>query len=349
MESYDELIKYRHELDLFVQSCGSVYIWGTGNGLDNVVRVMRDIGCEIKGLLCSQGYKSFEYIDDIKVYQYPGDIVLSDTDGIVMASMEMYWNEITDCLRSNGYKGQIFYNLAKRRNHLFVDRSVYVPNYLNETAEGTFFQNMGVLKTIGERTHARKSCEMLSKYEFVFNRYRNEYMNVLELGVDLGGSVKMLKEYFINATVTGVDIDEKCKKYEEERLNIYVMNVGDVKELAKLRNLKPKIIIDDASHLWSHQIKALLVLWESLSSGGIYIVEDIHTSFRAIRDWGYGDASLSTYEFLLAIEKIVASGELLDISRELYPIGKLVGEIERIGSQVDMMCFIRESCILIKK
>ena len=298
--------------------------------------------------MCSKGYKSSEFINEIKVYEYPDEVILSNTDGIIMASMEKYWNEITDCLRSNGFSGRIFYNLSRRCRHGFVDDSVYVPNNKKRNAE-SFFADMRALEEIGQKTHARKSGEMLSKYEYFFRRYRNEYINIVELGVDLGGSVKMLKEYFLNATVTGVDIDEKCMNYEEERLKVQIMDVGDDRELVKLRSLAPKIIIDDASHFWSHQIKALLVLWESLSSGGVYVIEDIHTSFRAIRDWGYGDASLSTYDFLLAIERVTASGELLDISRSMYPIGKLAEEIHKIGSQVDMICFIRESCILVKK
>ncbi|WP_027407438.1 hypothetical protein [Anaerovibrio sp. RM50] len=345
MGKYDVLISNKNELDSFVEACDAVFIWGNGNGFDNVARIMEELGYDVKGVLCSKGYKSSEYIQGIKVYEFPDEVFLSASDGIIMSSMEMYWNDITDCLRSNGFKGRIFYKLARRCSHRFIDESVYVPRSM----KSTFFSNMASLKTIGGKKLARKPDDMLAKYEFFFDKYRYEYINVLELGVDLGGSVKMLEEYFVNANVTGVDINKECKKNETERIKIKILNVGDEKELAKLCGLKPQIIIDDASHFWSHQLKALLVLWETLNNGGIYIIEDIHTSFRAIKDWGYGDASVSTYDFLLAIQKVVVSGEVLDISRELYPIGCLEKYIYKISNDIDMISFIRESCILIKK
>lgn len=345
MGKYDVLIKNKNELITFIETCDSVFVWGTGNGLADVIQTMGDIGCKVEGLLCSKGYKSREYIQGIKVYEFPDEVVLSNRDGIIMSSMEMYWNDITDCLRSNGFTGRIFYKLARRCSHRFVDESVYILQSMN----GKYFSDKVSLKEIGEKNLARKSGDMLAKYEFFFDKYRKEHINVLELGVDLGGSVRMLEEYFVNANVIGVDINKKCKKNETERINIKILNVGDEEELAKLKGLVPQIIIDDASHFWSHQLKALLVLWETLNRGGVYIIEDIHTSFRAIMDWGYGNASVSTYDFLLAVQKVVASGEMLDTAQELYPIGCLEKYIHKISSEIDMISFIRESCILIKK
>ena len=56
MGKYDVLIRGNYELGLFVKSCESLYIWGTGSGLNNVLRVIKDMGgkskvcCAVKGI-----------------------------------------------------------------------------------------------------------------------------------------------------------------------------------------------------------------------------------------------------------------------------------------------------------
>jgi hypothetical protein len=53
------------------------------------------------------------------------------------------------------------------------------------------------------------------------------------------------------------------------------------------------LIVDDGSHLTSHQIKSLELLRPKLKPGGIYILEDIHTSFMS----EYMDGPVSAYVY----------------------------------------------------
>ena len=48
------------------------------------------------------------------------------------------------------------------------------------------------------------------------------------------------------------------------------------------------MIIDDGSHLPSHQLLSLETLWPSLAPGGLYIVEDVETSYWAQHATLYG-------------------------------------------------------------
>ena len=48
------------------------------------------------------------------------------------------------------------------------------------------------------------------------------------------------------------------------------------------------VIIDDGSHLPSHQLLSLETLWPSLAPGGLYIVEDVETSYWAQHAQLYG-------------------------------------------------------------
>ena len=48
------------------------------------------------------------------------------------------------------------------------------------------------------------------------------------------------------------------------------------------------MIIDDGSHLPSHQLLSLETLWPALAPGGLYIVEDVETSYWAQHATLYG-------------------------------------------------------------
>ena len=64
----------------------------------------------------------------------------------------------------------------------------------------------------------------------------------------------MWEKYFSNAMIYCVDINPQCAQYETERIKPIIMDLGIESEVLKLRNVKPEIIIDDASHFWNHQI-----------------------------------------------------------------------------------------------
>ncbi len=39
--------------------------------------------------------------------------------------------------------------------------------------------------------------------------------------------------------------------------------------------------IDDGSHIWCHQILAFERLWPAIKRGGLYVIEDVLTSYDA--------------------------------------------------------------------
>ena len=112
------------------------------------------------------------------------------------------------------------------------------------------------------------------------NSYREKALKVLEIGVQTDKSVKMWKEYFPNAIIYGLDIDPKCKKFEEERIEIIIGDQNNVKCLEKIPS-DIDVIIDDGSHVESHVITSLNYLYKNkLKIGGIYLIEDMMLSER---------------------------------------------------------------------
>ena len=124
-------------------------------------------------------------------------------------------------------------------------------------------------------------------YERYFAKYRNTDVTFLEIGIYNGGSLQMWKHYFgPKAKIFGVDINPECKKLEEDQIKIYVGDQADKSFLKQLTEKipRPDIVLDDGGHFMNQQINTFEVLYPFVAPDGIYMCEDMHTSY-----WGnYG-------------------------------------------------------------
>ena len=105
----------------------------------------------------------------------------------------------------------------------------------------------------------------------------------MEIGVENGESLRMFSNYFNNAKIIGLDIIEK--KYNIKDTEIFCGNQTDKKILFEIiRKYKSlDIIIDDGSHQNSDIKKSFSYLFPKLKLGGLYIIEDLQTSY--ISNW----------------------------------------------------------------
>lgn len=95
---------------------------------------------------------------------------------------------------------------------------------------------------------------------------------------------------------------------------------------------------------------ALCVPLPAVTSGGLYILEDLATSFELFKGVGWHeDANISPYDFLTAISEVVTSNEHFRKEKGLYVQVNLSEEIEELAGMIEMISFIRGSCIIIKK
>lgn len=208
-----------------------------------------------------------------------------------------------------------------------------------------YFAKYKLLGELGDRCGTDKgACEhnYLEKYEFFLQNFRHSSFRLLELGVFGGASLRMWREYFPFAEITGVDIREEFKIFSSDRINIIIADLAKEDELNKLHDIHPQLIIDDASHIWSHQIKALFNLWGCLPHGGVYIIEDMETSVNKDIFPGYNDFPIDTYEVCSRIAKVSAGKEPCDdsICHE---------NINAIGMETELISIMHGSCILIKR
>lgn len=116
-------------------------------------------------------------------------------------------------------------------------------------------------------------------YEKYFTKI-TDCKNVLEIGVYMGDSLRLLSDYFPDAIIHGVDINP-INGIDTDKIKTYVANQADSMQLesvaVKIDN-QFDVIIDDGSHIMRHQQLTFGCLFKHLKSGGHYIIEDLHTS-----------------------------------------------------------------------
>ena len=128
---------------------------------------------------------------------------------------------------------------------------------------------------------ADRDADYCDAYEKHFSGLRESTARLLEIGVKDGASLRMWKEYFPNAEIWGLDVDKKCMRYQENRIRIIIGNQGDKWFLGQISSgsVKDDIIIDDGSHKVSDQWLSFRYLFKTLRPGGLYVIEDLHTSY----------------------------------------------------------------------
>ena len=120
-------------------------------------------------------------------------------------------------------------------------------------------------------------------YERHFASFRGKPVRILEFGVFHGGSLQMWKHYFgPQAHIIGVDINPRCAELAEPGIDIVLGDQEDRQFHAKLREKYGEfdIVIDDGGHSMAQQIVTFEEIYPVIKPGGIYLAEDLHTSYN---------------------------------------------------------------------
>jgi hypothetical protein len=187
---------------------------------------------------------------------------------------------------------------------------------------------------------------------------RFAHINFLEIGLGCGmhygpgKSLPVWKEFMPNAKISILEFNEECaRKFEK---NVTHLFVGDQSDLSLLKKIGEKagmfdVIVDDGGHSRKQQINSLIGLWPFIrNNGGIYIIEDIYTSFVSHFNDNNKQSTIDVIFELIVIlnnpllggfgpphilpSNFVISKHALDISKDLWSIN----------------CF-EKACALIKK
>lgn len=116
-------------------------------------------------------------------------------------------------------------------------------------------------------------------YETYLARFRDKEVCLLEIGIAYGGSLQMWKNYLgEKAKIYGFDANNILV---EPQIECFIGRQDDINSLRELKTKIPKldVIIDDCSHISSFQKITFNELFWHLNDGGIYLCEDVFTSY----------------------------------------------------------------------
>lgn len=151
-----------------------------------------------------------------------------------------------------------------------------------------------------------------------FGELKDKELNILEIGILGGASAMMWKDFFTNSQIYCCDVVQnyiQILEWEDRIRPFYMdqsnresikLSMGKLVDFKTMKAPQFDIIVDDGSHQIVHQQITLGMLFPYLKSGGIYVLEDLHTSLNP----DYLDESKSyEYSTLNTFKMYEANGE----------------------------------------
>jgi cephalosporin hydroxylase len=140
------------------------------------------------------------------------------------------------------------------------------------------------LAAIHARSHGKLSDKWdlyLEVYNQLFSEYRDRPIDLLEIGVQNGGSLETWAEFFSNAgRLIGCDINKECASltFNDPRIHIIIGDATDSVTVQEIEAITDRvdIVIEDGSHESRDIVRSFVEFFPRIRPGGIYIAEDLH-------------------------------------------------------------------------
>ena len=136
-------------------------------------------------------------------------------------------------------------------------------------------------------------------YFEIYQRHLSKFVGrnpqVVEIGIYSGGSLGLWRHYFgPGCHVSGIDIQEECKSYQDSDTSIYIGDQADRGFWKRFRDESPAVdvLIDDGGHSPEQQRVTLEEMLPYLRPGGVYLCEDVHGVNNAFAAYAHKLADL---------------------------------------------------------
>lgn len=180
------------------------------------------------------------------------------------------------------------FNISQYAWRLLASR--FVKTVVSPVLSKIYHENS--LTTLANRYGVDKGTRKFFAYEGARHHYTNVYqayfqpirlhrLNILEIGIGSGASLNMWLKYFPHAHVYAIDIDD-FSHLNNSRLTCLRADQSNRQQLAASINAIGEgldIIIDDGGHYMRQQQISFGFLFKYLNPGGLYFIEDLHTSY----------------------------------------------------------------------
>jgi hypothetical protein len=125
-----------------------------------------------------------------------------------------------------------------------------------------------------DKEHSHRYCTGFYDKEFL--KYKEKQIIITEIGIAKGGSLALWHEYFDGAFILGIDNREQGAKENTKHLsNVHIIYAQAYSEEFVLSLPMSDIIIEDGSHHFEDQTRAIQLYLQKLKPGGVFIIEDI--------------------------------------------------------------------------
>jgi hypothetical protein len=163
----------------------------------------------------------------------------------------------------------------------------------NESSSYKLFTKFSSDSEAMSRLYARRTTGKVSTkwssyfhiYDFWLAGLRGDSLNILEIGVQNGGSLELLSQYFRNAnSIVGVDINPLVNTllFDDPRIKVLFGAAREERTFNELCAATPDgydLIIDDGSHHSLDTVMNFVMYFPRLKAGGLYLVEDMHCAY----------------------------------------------------------------------
>jgi len=184
-------------------------------------------------------------------------------------------------------------------------------------------------------------------YPLFIEQYYGSEGAMLEIGIQSEKSLKMCLELFPNAFIFGVDIGHGDKK--GDRYHIIKADQSKQTELDRLKEIIASrsvfFINDDGSHIPEHQLLTFNTLFPVLEENGVYIIEDVETSYWT-KEGLYGYKTRYGYKHNDSILEIFK--DVVDTVNQEFA-GKRKNRVTVDHDSIGSITFSRNCIIIVKK
>ena len=197
----------------------------------------------------------------------------------------------------------------------------------------------------------------LDFYWQLFEPLQGSSFDLLEIGVQNGGSLEIWGKFFKNVTnIIGFDNDPKCAKlkFDDSRIKVFIGDAStkETRDIIKRETSDLGVVIDDGSHTSSDIIRTFLLLFPLVKPGGIYVIEDLHASYWESWQGGLSSPS-SSMQFLKLLADVVnfdhwgIDAKRGDIFSSMSTTSHLIEE--SLLSEISSVTFTDSLCVVRKK
>ena len=174
------------------------------------------------------------------------------------------------------------------------------------TGDDQSLDTLGILEGNLDKTSMYR--DYLRHYQRHFADIRDDPIQLLEIGIAGGTSLKTWARYFPNASITGVDTDESCRGITGDRIKTEIGSQTDFEFLAALVTKHTfNVIIDDGSHRAADMILTFDRLFPFLAPGGLYVIEDVYLHYGDHAATWHTDGGCTAADHFAALARRVAA------------------------------------------